>query len=133
QFDHVRKWHLTKHNLFATKYELEKNDPKTHFLIYANFPKPLPHEDWLYDQFKLGYEFATDKTTVTMRELGVNDESLRETFVNYKKFFNNKARTQAFKKFNIEAYTEEAIDFTILAVLSKSRVNSMDEILKVLL
>src|SRR5699024_4223102 len=73
QFDHVRKWHLTKHNLFATKYELEKKDPHSHFLIYANFPKPLPREDWLYDQFKLGYEFATDKTTVTMRELNVND------------------------------------------------------------
>ncbi|MEB5469792.1 hypothetical protein U8M33_14745 [Virgibacillus pantothenticus] len=74
--ENVRKWILTKHNLFATKYELEKNDPNSHFLIYANFPKPLPREDWLYDQFKLGHEFATDKTTITMRELGVTNDAL---------------------------------------------------------
>src|SRR5690625_3879396 len=130
EIDNVRKWILTKNNLFATKYELEKNDPNSHFLIYANFPKPLPREDWLYEQFKLGQEFATDKTTNTMRALGVNDDTLREIFKNYQTFFNNNARLQAFAKFNIETYTEEAVDLTILAVLVKSPLNNLDEILK---
>lgn len=132
QFENVRKWILTKNNLFATKYELEKKDPSSHFLIYANFPKPLPREDWLYDQFKLGDEFATDKTTVIMRELGINDDSLREIFKNYQIFFNNKTRLQAFQNFKLESYTEETIDLTILAVLSKSALNNIDEILKTL-
>ncbi|NMA73811.1 MAG: BREX-1 system phosphatase PglZ type A [Bacteroidales bacterium] len=130
ELDNVRKWVLTKNNLFATKYELEKNDPNSHFLIYANFPKPLPREDWLYDQFKLGHEFATDKTTNTMRALGVNDDTLRDTFKNYQNFFNSNARLQAFDKFNIEIYTEEVVDLTILAVLVKSPLNSLDDILK---
>ncbi|GAA4075227.1 BREX-1 system phosphatase PglZ type A [Amphibacillus indicireducens] len=130
QLDHVRKWILTKNNLFATKYELEKNDPDSHFLIYANFPKPLPREDWLYDQLKLGHEFATDKTTNTMRELGVNDDSLRIIFKHYQPFFNNNQRTQAFHKFKVESYTEEIVDLTVLATLVKSPINTLDEVLK---
>lgn len=130
QLDHVRKWILTKNNLFATKYELEKNDPDSHFLIYANFPKPLPREDWLYDQLKLGQEFATDKTTNTMREIGINDDSLQAIFKHYRTFFNSNQRTQAFRKFKVESCTEEIVDLTVLAVLVKSPLNHLDEILK---
>ncbi|RDW17509.1 BREX-1 system phosphatase PglZ type A [Oceanobacillus arenosus] len=132
QLENVRKWQVTENNLFATKYELEKNDPTSHFLIYANRSRPLPREDWLYDQFKLGYEFATDKTTVTMRELGITDDALRETFKGYKTFFNNKARFQAFRKFDMMSHSEEAIDLTVLAVLCKSPTNNMDDIVKTL-
>src|SRR5699024_5371086 len=78
------------------------------------------------------YEFATDKTTVTMRELGVANDALREVCKSYKTFFNNKTRFQAFQRYNKETFTEEVIDRTVLAVLSKSSANNMDEILKTL-
>src|SRR5690625_6512321 len=76
QLDNVRIWKVTKNNLFATKYELEENDTTSHFLLYANMAKPLPREDWLYDLLKLGHEFATDKITVTIREVGITDDSV---------------------------------------------------------
>ncbi len=130
ELENVRIWKVNDHNLFATKYELEKNDTASHFLLYANMPKPIPREDWLYDLYKVGYEFATDKITVRMRELGVNDDALRETFKTYKEFFNSNARFQSFQKYQIEEYTEEAIDITVLAVLCKSSMNTLDDILK---
>ncbi|WP_042224727.1 BREX-1 system phosphatase PglZ type A [Oceanobacillus manasiensis] len=129
----VRIWEVTPNNLFATKYELEKNDPTTHFLLYGKMAKPNPREDWLLDIYKVAFEFATDKTTVTMRELGIHDDSLRETFKSYKVFFNNKARFQAFTRFLIDTYTEESIDMAVLATLSKSKTNSMDEVVKSLM
>ncbi len=129
----VRIWQVTPNNLFATKYELEKNDPVSHFLLYANMPRPNPRDDWLLDIYKTGFEFATDKITVIMRELGVTDDSLRETFKRYKAFFNNKNRLQAFSKYPVDVYTHETIDSTVLAALTKSRTNTMDDIIKALM
>ncbi|MFD1363335.1 BREX-1 system phosphatase PglZ type A [Lentibacillus salinarum] len=129
----IRVWQVTPNNLFATKYELEKNDPVSHFLLYANMPRPNPRDDWLLDIYKTGFEFATDKITVIMRELGVTDDSLRETFKRYKAFFNNKSRLQAFRKYPVDVYTHETVDLTVLAALTKSRTNTMDDIIRTLM
>ncbi|MUV38425.1 hypothetical protein JNUCC1_02263 [Lentibacillus sp. JNUCC-1] len=129
----VRKWIIRKDNLFATKYELEKRDPDSHFLLYANMPKPIPREDWLYDQFCMGQEFATDKITVIMRELGLTDDALRETFKTFQSFFNNKERLRAFRKYDVHDWTEEAIELTVLAALTKSKTNTIDDIIKALM
>ncbi|MGM7634993.1 BREX-1 system phosphatase PglZ type A [Bacillus sp. Hm123] len=129
----VRVWKLTTHNMFATKYELEKVDTTSHFLIYANMAKPPTREDWLLDIYKYSQEFATDKMTVMMRDLGVtNDAVLRDVFKKYTKFFNNKERYAAFKAYNLQAYTEEQVDLAVLAVLCKCSVVSLDEVLKAL-
>lgn len=129
----VRVLRVTTNNLFATKYELEKQDTMSHFLLYANMARPNPSQDWLLDIYKLAFEFATDKITVIMRELGIKDDVLRETFKSYKVFFNNKTRFQNFTKYPIDSYTHEAIDLTVLAVLTKSRTNGLDEVVKSLM
>ena len=63
--------------------------------------KPKSSEDWLIDILKYSTEFSTDKITVLMRELQVEDISLREVFQSYSNFFNNKERYNIFKKYNI--------------------------------
>lgn len=133
QLDHVRIWKVTDHNLFATKYEAEKKDPTSHFLLYTNRPKPIPQEDWLYDLYQVGQEFATDKITVIMRELGITNDRLKESFRAYKTFFNNKSRLQTFHKYPVSAYTEEVIDLTVMAALCKSTTNTMDDIIRTLM
>jgi len=129
----VRIWKVTDHNLFATTFELEKNDTTSHFLLYSVRPKPSPDEDWLYDQYKLGQEFTTDKLTIIMREVGITDDRLKEVFRKYKTFFNNKARVQAFRKHQVTTYTEETIDITVLAALCKSPTNTLDDIIRTLM
>lgn len=46
QLDGVRKWEVMESNFFVTKYELEKRDPTSHLLIYANMLKPNPRNYW---------------------------------------------------------------------------------------
>lgn len=131
-FDDVRIWKLTANNLFATKYELEKVDLDSHFIIYANMAKPSPREDWLLDVYKYSYEFATDKITVIMRDLGVTNDSLRPVFKKYNKFFNNKERYSLFQSYNVEEYTEETVDTAVLSALCRCSINSLDEVVKAL-
>ncbi|CUB36092.1 BREX-1 system phosphatase PglZ type A [Bacillus cereus] len=129
----VRIWKLTPHNMFATKLEVEKNDVNSNFLIYANMAKPSAREDWLLDVYKYSQEFATDKMTVMMRELGItNDAALRDVFKKYTKFFKSKEREALFKSFSVPEYTEEQIDLTVLASLCKCSIVNLDEIIKAL-
>lgn len=132
ELNQVRIWKLTPNNLFATKYELEKVDLHSHFLIYANMSKPLPREDWLLDIYKYSYEFATDKVTVIMRDLGITNDSLRPVFKRYAKFFNNKERYAMFNSYQIAYETEEQIDIAVLATLCKCSLCNLDNVIKTL-
>ncbi|WP_141604545.1 BREX-1 system phosphatase PglZ type A [Terrilactibacillus laevilacticus] len=133
RLDNVRIWELTTNNLFYTKYELEKGDQTSHFLIYSTMQKPSPREDWLYDQYALGIEFTTDKMTMIMRELGITDNTLRPIFKKYHTFFRNKKRYAEFCTYYTNQYSEETIDITVLSVLCKVSINTMDEVIKALM
>jgi uncharacterized protein (TIGR02687 family) len=128
----IRIWKLTEHNLFATKFELEIKDTISHFLIYANMAKPIPRDDWFLDVYKYSFEFATDKVTVIMRDLGVTNDTLRPIFKKYSKFFNNKERYSLFQSFDITEYTDETINLAVISTLSKCQLNDLDEVIKVL-
>ena len=130
--DNVRVLKLTENNSYAIKYEIEKVDKVSHFLIYANMQKPSPRENYLLDILKYSTEFSTDKTTAIMRELGVNDDSLKGVFKRYLKFFNNKERYASFMKYEIENYTEEKIDIAVLSVLCKLDVCDIESVIKAL-
>lgn len=130
----ARVWKFNTYNLFATKYELEKVDVASNFLLYAPMAKPIAREDWLLDIYKYSEEFSTDKLTVMMRDLGVsNDDEIRKVFQKYDKFFKSKERYAAFKDFNIHEYTAENIDLAVLATLSKCNSMKIDDITKSLL
>lgn len=62
--------------------------------------KPLAREDWLLDVYKYSQEFATDKMTVMMRELGItNDAALRDVFKKYTKFLRVKNVKRCLNRF----------------------------------
>ncbi|HDR4425392.1 BREX-1 system phosphatase PglZ type A [Bacillus sp. N447-1] len=132
ELDGIRIWEVTPNNLFATKYELEKNDKASHFLIYGNMAKPASREDWLLDVYKYSFEFATDKVTVIMRDLGVDNDGLRELFKKYTKFFNNKERYNLFASYKLEEFNEQTVTIAILSALCKRTYVSLEEVLKVL-
>jgi hypothetical protein len=133
ELENVIKWEVTKENLFATKYELEKVHPSSHFLLYATMAKPSSREDWLLDLYKFSFEFATDKVAVIMRDLGVEDDDLlRATFKKYTKFFNSKERYNLFTSYNIEKYSEQIVDLAVLSALCKCSFLSLEEVLQTL-
>ncbi len=131
--DNVRILKLTNNNYFWIRYELEKVDTTSDILIYADMAKPNPRKNWLLDIYKYSVEFSTDKTTVIMRDLNIKDASLSHIIKKYTKFFNNKERYAAFKKFNIDEYTEDNIHIAVLSVLCKLSVPNFEEVTKVLL
>lgn len=130
--DNVRLLKLTQSNSYTIKYEIEKVDKISHFLIYANMQKPDPRRNYILDILKYSIEFSTDKTTAIMREIGVKDDTLREVFKKYLKFFNNKERYAAYAAYGIENYTEEKIDIAVISALCKSDICDIEEVIKIL-
>lgn len=131
--DNAKIIHLNENNNFYIKYLLEKEDTKSNYLIYSSSPKPLPRENYLLDIEKYSSEFSTDKATVIMRDFGVKDESLRNVFKKYIKFFNSKERYKRFSSYNINEFTEEKIDIAILSALCKLSVPDFEAVVKTLL
>lgn len=130
--DNVRVLKLTENNSYTIKYEIEKVDKGSHFLIYAKMQKPSPRANYLLDILKYSTEFSTDKTTAIMREFGVKDDSLRGVFRKYLKFFNNKERYAAFTNFGLENYTEEKVDIAVLSALCKLDICDIEAVIKAL-
>jgi len=124
---------LSKNNYFYVKYQLEKVDMDSNYLLYAPFEKPSPKENYLLDILKYSIEFSTDKATVIMRDLNISDDSLKSTFRKYIKFFNNKDRYRILKGYEIERYTEEIVDVAVLSALCRLPYPDFDEVLRVLL
>jgi uncharacterized protein (TIGR02687 family) len=130
--DNVRLLKLTENNSYTIKYEIERVDKVSHFLIYAKMQKPSPRANYLLDIFKYSTEFSTDKTTAIMREMGVKDDTLRGVFKKYLKFFNNKERYAAFISYGLENYTEEKVNIAVLSALCKLDICDIEAIIKVL-
>lgn len=125
--------HLTDNNSFYIKYLLEKEDTDSNYLIYSPNPKPKPRENWLLDIEKYSEEFSTDKATVIMRDLGVKDETLRNIFKSYIKFFANKERYKKFASYNIGEFTEERVNVAVLSTLCKLPIVDFELVVKTLL
>lgn len=123
---------LKENNSFHIKYLLEKKDIESNYLIYSPNPKPLLRENYLLDIEKYSSEFSTDKATVIMRDFGVNDESLRNVFKKYIKFFGNKERYKRFSSYKITDHTEEKIDIAVLSCLCKLNMPDFEMVLKML-
>ncbi|MGK0466851.1 BREX-1 system phosphatase PglZ type A [Clostridium sp.] len=130
--DNVRVLKLTENNSYTIKYEIERVDKVSHFLIYAKMQKPSPRANYLLDIFKYSTEFSTDKTTAIMREMGVKDDTLRGVFKKYLKFFNNKERYAAFTSYGLGNYTEEKVDIAVLSALCKLDICDIEAVIKVL-
>jgi uncharacterized protein (TIGR02687 family) len=126
---------LNHENSFYIKYILEKEDVNSNYLIYSPMSKPNNKENWLLDILLYSSEFSTDKTSLTMRDLDINDESLRPVFKKYAKFFNNKDRYKRFKLYEYDILNEETIDVLVMSVLCKvqSLKPDFEDVLKTIL
>lgn len=133
ELNNAKILHLTDSNRLYIKYLLEKENTMSNYLIYSPKPKPVPKENWLLDIEKYSEQFSTDKATVIMRDLGVKDESLRNIFKKYIRFFGNKERYKRFISYDIEDFTEEKVDIAVLSTLCKLQVVDFELVIKTLL
>ena len=130
--DGVELIKLNENNAFYTKYYIEKENVDGNILVYSNMKKTKPQEDWLYDILSYSEEFSTDRATVIMRELKVNNPYLKEAFTFYNTFFKNKDRLAAFRNLGIQDYTEEKVHIGVLAVLTKTKIMNFEDLTELL-
>jgi len=128
--DNVKIHKLTEQNQFYSKYLLEEEDPTSHYLVYTNDEIGV-EENWLIDTVYYSKTFYADKLSLLLDDIGI-DSSLRATVRKYEKFFNKK-NTQKFKSYEIQSYTEDAIEIAIMSVLCNLKTPDFEEITKTIL
>lgn len=129
----VKVLKLDGNNSFYAKYQLEKVDTESNYLVYAPFGKPCPRDNYLLDILKYNIEFTTDKAAVLMREMNLIDESNLGIFKKYLKFFNNKDRLKLFKSYNLQDLSGEKIHIAVISALCHLQYPDFDRSLKVIL
>lgn len=122
---------LTDRNQFQTKYLLEEEDPMSSYLIYTNMELGV-EDNWLADTIFYSKTFYADRISLILSELNI-DPSLRAVIKKYERFFNNKERFRKFSALNIETYSEQIIELSIMSVLCNVRTPDFEEVLKAVL
>lgn len=125
----AKVYRLERNNQFYTKYFLECVDKSTNYLIYAPFAKPPVSENHLHDTLLYSKQFFTDKPSLLIIALGI-DEKYKPILQKYIKFFGSTDRTQKFYDLKVEVYTKDSIEIAIMSVICKTRIASFDEVLR---
>lgn len=110
---------LYTNNAFHIKYQLEKVDLESNYLLYSPLPKPAARDNWLLDMLKYSTEFSTDKAVLIMRSFGVKDGALVNIFRKYLKFFDNKERYRKLISYSLDAPTEDKMHVAVMSVLCR--------------
>ncbi|MDH2889832.1 BREX-1 system phosphatase PglZ type A [Bacillus cytotoxicus] len=129
--DKVKIHTLTDRNQFQTKYLIEEEDPESPYLIYTNMELGV-EDNWLADTVFYSKTFYADRISLILSELNI-DPSLRAVIKKYERFFNNKERFRKFSALNIETYSEQIIELSIMSVLCNVRAPDFEEVLKAVL
>ncbi|MCC3359421.1 BREX-1 system phosphatase PglZ type A [Bacillus sp. REN16] len=129
--DEVKVHTLTGRNQFHTKYLLEEEDPMSSYLIYTNMELDV-EDNWLADTVFYSKTFYADRISLILSELNI-DPSLRAVIKKYERFFNNKERFRKFSALNIETYSEQIIELSIMSVLCNVKTPDFEEVLKAML
>lgn len=132
ELTNAKVYKLTKDNQFYTKYFLEKEDTSTNYLIYAPFPKPPVTENHLEDMMLYSKRFYADRASLLSADLGI-EEKYKPIIEKHIKFFGNKERLQRFYDLEIENFNEENILTGIMSAVCRTRTNSFDEVIRVLI
>ncbi|MBG9589515.1 BREX-1 system phosphatase PglZ type A [Cytobacillus firmus] len=130
-FDKIKVHTLTNSNQFQTKYLLEEEDPTSPYLIYTNMELGV-EDNWLADTVFYSKTFYADRISLILSELNI-DLSLRAIIKKYERFFNNKDRFRKFSQLNIETYSEQIIELSIMSVLCNVKTPDFEEVLKAVL
>jgi uncharacterized protein (TIGR02687 family) len=111
--------HLDKTPTLEAKVTVELEQPKTRFLIYETGDQPAPENDWLLDIRLYSDQFAADRSSMILKELGLHQQSLRNHISSRSKFFASKERIGRIAKLIDARDDEVAIDNKIMATILK--------------
>ena len=99
------------------KVTIELEQPDTRFLIYETGDQPTPEQDWLLDIRLYADQFAADRSSMILKELGLHQQSLRNHISSRSKFFASKERMGRISKLIDTNDDETSIDRKIMATV----------------
>jgi uncharacterized protein (TIGR02687 family) len=99
------------------KVTIELERPHTRFLIYETGDQPAPEADWLLDIRLYADQFAADRSSMILKELGLRQQSLRNHISARSKFFASKERMGRIGKLIDADDDESSIDKKIMATV----------------
>lgn len=132
ELNNAKVYLLKPDNQFYTKYFLEKVDTETSYLIYAPFPKPSVTENHLEDTMLYSKRFYADRASLLSVDLGI-EEKYKPIIQKHIKYFSEKNRIQRFYDLEIENFNEDNILIGIMSAICRTRTNSFEEVIRVLL
>lgn len=121
---------LQPNNSFQIKYQLEKADPESNYLIYSPLPKPPGRENWLLDIEKYSAGFSTDKAILIMRDFGVKEPAMVNLFRRYLKFFENRERYKKLASYELDLSTEDRMHTAVMSALCRLPVADLDHVVR---
>ena len=115
-------------NEFGVKYRILREEPKGKFLLYYEGPQPQNLDNWLLDVLLAYGHFKTDKVSLWLSELGLEDK-FYEVVKEHIEFFGAAKRRDTLKKLLKEENTFVSVKMSMLAVCSVSepRIDAMLE------
>ena len=126
-----------ENNPFTIKETIECgskfNDPTKKYLVYIPEEKPSPEEDWLEDIYLYSEVYYADRVALTMRNLGLTSQLLRNVINKHLNFFASQSRVTSLKKKGsiTDSTTPEELELLMMSVLVKNaEYSKFDYILK---
>jgi len=102
------------------KIRFELKDPVGRYLVYAPFAEPDPAVDPLLDVRLYSRIFHADQASITLNELGLEQQALRAYIAERRAFFRNQERVNRLKKWVKPGDGITELDMKMLGVLSKA-------------
>ena len=121
---------LTGKNNLLTKKLLEHDDTTSNYLVYANFERPQPKEDWFLDTQFFSKEFSVDEIANLCSEFDVYDIAVKNIFKEHIKFFASRERVNKLKSILPSNKTPENFYVTMLATLVKGKRPDINKVVQ---
>lgn len=131
--DGVELRHVGAVPALALKSELELERGDTPFLLYEKGRAPDPEKDWLLDVRLYAEPFAADRSTMILRDLGIQEQALRDHIAARAKFFASKERLTRAQRFIEPSDGADAIDRALMAAILRTEQTDLFSIVRALL
>ncbi|KPA18532.1 hypothetical protein MHK_001235 [Candidatus Magnetomorum sp. HK-1] len=120
KLDNVKIVRIDDVSSIELKIEIECSKSQQYYLLYSPNHEPAPEKDWLFDIRLYSYTFHADKASIILKELNLDNQSIRPYLKERNAFFNNKDRFNRLKKWVKPDDSEDDIDLKMLSVLTRS-------------
>jgi uncharacterized protein (TIGR02687 family) len=131
--DGVKVIRLDQTGALQAKLQIERDEPDCKFLIYSPEEEPDYENDWLLDIRLYSRSFRADRASITLEELGLQTQHLREHLALRRKFCDHKERLQRLKSLASPEDTADDLDRKMLAVVVKADQPELYNIVRTLL